>query len=49
MTNREAIEILRQSNNIGYGVIIEGDSTREIEEALRKAITALEEAADNDD
>lgn len=41
MTNQNAIEILRTYTNIGYGVVIEGENTMEIEQALELAIKAL--------
>lgn len=42
MTDREAIDILSNHTNLGYGIIIEGD-TKKIKEALDLAIKALKE------
>ena len=41
MTNEEAIEILKNNTNLGYGIIIEGESVKMIYDALEMAITAL--------
>ena len=40
MKNNRAAEILRRHTNLGYGIVIEGD-TKKIEEALSIAIGAL--------
>lgn len=40
MKNNKAIEILKRRTNLGYGIVIEGD-TKKIEEALSVAIGAL--------
>ena len=41
MKNKKAIEILMRHTNLGYGIVIEGN-TEKIEEALSLAIKALE-------
>ena len=42
MTNEEAIKILKNNTNLGYGIIIEGESAKMIGDALEMAIAALE-------
>lgn len=41
MTNEEAIEILRYYTDLGYGIVIEGDDTTKIRQALDLAIKTL--------
>lgn len=41
MIGKEAIKILGHQTNLGYGVIIEGESTKKIEKALDMATKSL--------
>lgn len=41
MTIDEALEILSRTTNIGYGVVIENESTAKVNEALDMAKRAL--------
>lgn len=43
ITREEAIAILLNNTNLGYGIVIEGESTAQIKEALNMAIEALKE------
>ena len=43
MTNKEAIEILSHYTNLGYGIVIEGEDTSKIVQALSLARKVLEE------
>ena len=42
MTKEQAIEVLRCRTNLGYGIVIENESTQVIEEALETIIRASE-------
>jgi len=48
MTKEQAKEILRHRTNLGYGIVIENESTQVIEEALETAIEALEQQPSDD-
>ena len=42
MTKEEAKAILLNNTDLGYGVVIEGESTAQIKEALNMAVDALD-------
>ncbi len=42
ITREEAKAILLNNTNVGYGIVIEGESTEQIKEALNMAIEALD-------
>ena len=42
ITREEAKAILLNNTNLGYGVVIEGESTEQIKEALNMAVDALD-------
>ncbi len=48
MTKEQAIEVLRCRTNLGYGIVIENESTQVIEEALETVIKALEQQPSED-
>ena len=48
MKNNKAIEILMRHTNLGYGIVIEGN-TKKIKEALSLAIKALEEISEKEE
>lgn len=43
MTKEQAREVLRCNTNLGYGIVIENESTQLIKEAIEMAIKALEQ------
>lgn len=43
MTKEQTIEVLRCNTNLGYGIVIENESTQLIKEAIEMAIKALEQ------
>lgn len=42
ITRQEAIEILKRSTSLGYGVVIEDESIKKIEQAIAIAISSIE-------
>lgn len=48
MIKEQAIEVLRCNTDLGYGVIIENESTQSIYEALDTAIKALDQQPSDD-
>lgn len=45
---KEIKEILRHRTNLGYGIVIENESTQVIEDALETVIEALEQQPSED-
>lgn len=48
MTKTQAIKILRCNTNLGYGIVIENESTQLIKEAIDMAIKSLEQQPSED-
>lgn len=48
MTKEQAIEVLRCNTNLGYGIVIENESTQLIKEAIEMAIKALDQQPSED-